>query len=92
MSQEHNLSLQTPQAPPGNQETWITAAEAASILHLSLSAVLHRASLGKLPVKIPDSAPFTYNGLQNYLIHLEALPQKAQLEFLRNHLPPSADS
>lgn len=89
MSQEHNLSLQTPQAPPGNQETWITAAEAASILHLSLSAVLHRASLGKLPVKIPDNAPFTYDGLQNYLIHLEALPQKAQLEFLRNHLPPS---
>ena len=89
MSQEHNLSLQTPQAPPGNQETWITAAEAASILHLSLSAVLHRASLGKLPVKTPDNATFTYDGLQNYLIHLEALPQKAQLEFLRNHLPPS---
>lgn len=86
MSKTNNLSSQISQ---GNPETWITAAEASSILHLSLRTVISRASSGKLPARIPNDAPFTCDGMQNYLIHLEALPQKAQLEYLRNHLPPS---
>ena len=74
--------------PPSQQtaastETWITAAEAASILHLTLHTVLNRAASGKLPVRIPEDMPFTYDSRQNYLIRLEGLPQKAQLEYLR---------
>ena len=89
MSKNNIPSTQIPQSPPGSPETWITAAEAASILHLKLKTVLNRASSGKLPAKIPDDIPFTYDGRQNYLIRLEALPQKAQLNYLRKHLPPS---
>lgn len=66
-----------------------TASEAASILHLSLRTVLNRAASGKLPSKIPDDIPFTYDGRQNYLIRLEGLPQKAQFEYLQNKLPTS---
>lgn len=43
-----------PQAPPSSPETWITAAEAAAALHLSLRTVLSRAASGKLPAKIAD--------------------------------------
>lgn len=80
--------------PPSQQtsastETWITAAEAASILHLTPRTVLNRAASGKLPARIPEDMPFTYDGRQNYLIRLEGLPQKAQLEYFRRHLPDS---
>ena len=59
--------------PPSQQtsastETWITAAEAASILHLTPRTVLNRAASGKLPARIPEDMPFTYDGRQNYLI------------------------
>ena len=76
-----------PQAPQSSPETWITAAEAAAALHLSLRTVLSRAASGKLPAKIPNDIPFTYDGKPNYLFRLEALPQNAQLQYLRNHLP-----
>lgn len=33
--------------------------------------------------------PFTYDGMQNYLIRMDGLPQIAQLEYLRSHLPDS---
>ena len=68
-------------------ETWNTAAEAASVLHLSLRTILNHPASGKLPAKIPDDIPFTYDGRQNYLIHLEGLPQKAQFEYLQSKLP-----
>ena len=42
-----------PQAPQSSPETWITAAEAAAALHLSLRTVLSRAASSKLPAKIP---------------------------------------
>lgn len=76
-----------PQAPPSSPETWITAAEAAAALHLSLRTVLGRAASGKLPAKIPNDIPFTYDGKPNYLFRLEALTQNAQFQYLRNHLP-----
>lgn len=76
-----------PQAPPNSPETWITAAEAAATLHLSLRTVISRAASGKLPAKIPDDLPFTYDGKPNYLFRLEALTQNAQLQYIRNHLP-----
>lgn len=76
-----------PQAPPSSPETWITAAEAAAALHLSLRTVLSRAASGKLPAKIPNDIPFTYDGKPNYLFRLEALTQNAQFQYLRNHLP-----
>lgn len=89
MSKKTISPTQLPSAPAAMPETWITAAEAASILHLSLRTILNRASSGKLLARIPEDIPFTYDGKQNYLIHLESLPQKAQLEYLRNHLPSS---
>ena len=58
-------------------------------MHLSLRTVLNRAASGKLPAKIPDDIPFTYDGRQNYLIRLEGLPQKAQFEYLQSKLPAS---
>lgn len=51
-----------PQAPPNSPETWITAAETAAVLHLSLRTVLSRAASGKLPARIPDELTFTYDG------------------------------
>lgn len=77
----------SPQAPPNSPETWITATEAAAALHLSLRTVLSRAASGKLPARIPDDFPFTYDGKPNYVFRLEALTQKAQLQYLRSHLP-----
>ena len=76
-----------PQAPPNSPETWITAAETAAVLHLSLRTVLNQAVSGKLPARIPDDLPFTYDGKPNYLFRLEALTQNAQFQYLRNHLP-----
>lgn len=79
MSNNPNISISgsppPPRQPEVDSETWITASEAASILHLSLRTVLNRAASGKLPSKIPDDIPFTYDGRQNYLIRLEGLPQ-----------------
>jgi len=75
------------QAPPGEKTTWINAAEAASVLHLSLRTVVNRAAAGKLDAKASEEIPFTSDGKQNYLIRLESLPQKAQLDYLRTHLP-----
>ena len=93
MSNNPNISISgsppPPRQPEVDSETWITASEAASILHLSLRTVLNRAASGKLPSKIPDDIPFTYDGRQNYLIRLEGLPQKAQFEYLQNKLPTS---
>ena len=57
--------------------------------HLSLRTVLNRTASGKLPTKMPDDIPFTYDGRQNYLICLEGLPQKAQFEYLQSKLPAS---
>lgn len=67
--------------------TWISAAETSSILHISLSATLKRAKAEKLPAKISDDIPFTSDGKENYIFLLEELPAKAQLEYLHNHLP-----
>ena len=58
-----------PQAPPSSPETWITAAEAAAALHLSLRTVLSRAASGKLPAKIPNDIPFTYDGKPAHSFH-----------------------
>lgn len=70
MSNNPNISISgsppPPRQPEVDSETWITASEAASILHLSLRTVLNRAASGKLPSKIPDDIPFTYDGRQNY--------------------------
>ena len=82
-------SSPSPQQSQTAPEIWITAAEAASVLHLSLRTVLSRAASGKLPARIPDDMPFTYDGKQNYLIRLEGLPQKAQFEYLQKGLPAS---
>ena len=58
MSNNPNISISgsppPPRQPEVDSETWITASEAASILHLSLRTVLNRAASGKLPSKIPD--------------------------------------
>ena len=75
---ENNLSV-----------TWISSAETASLLHLTVRTVLERTASGKLPSKISEDSPFTIDGKQNYLINLQSLPQKAQLQYLRNHLPVS---
>ena len=69
------------------KNTWISAAEASTILHISLSATLKRAKAGKLPAKISEDIPFTSDGKENYIFLLEELPVKAQLEYLQNHLP-----
>ena len=76
-----------PQQLENAPETWITVSEAAAVLHLTLRTVLNRAASGKLPARIPDDMPFTYDGKQNYLIRLEGLPQKAQFEYLKKRLP-----
>lgn len=85
----NNLNHSKSGVSPSFPETWITAAEAATILHLTLRTVLSRAASGKLPARIPDDMPFTHDGKQNYLIRLESLPQKAQFHYLRSHLPDS---
>lgn len=85
MSAEHVTNAHH---PPAQTETWISAAETAQLLHLSLQTVLSRAVSGKLTAKVSEAAPFTCDGKQNYLFRLEDLPQKAQLQYLRNHLPP----
>ena len=89
----NNLNPSTSGASPSPQqletapETWITTSEVAAILHLTLRTVLSHAASGKLPAKIPDDIPFTYDGKQNYLIRLEGLPQKTQFEYLQKRLP-----
>lgn len=50
-------SSPSPQQSQTAPEIWITAAEAASVLHLSLRTVLSRAASGKLPARIPDIPP-----------------------------------
>ena len=45
-------------------ETWISPAEAAAILHLTLHTVLSRVASGKLLARIPADMPFTYDGRQ----------------------------
>ena len=67
-----------PQTPPNSPETWITAAETAATLHLSLRTVLNRAASGKLPARIPNDLPFTYDGKTSYLFRLEALTKNCQ--------------
>ena len=42
--------------------TWISAAETASLLHLSTRTVLNRAAAEKLPAIVPDDIPFTADG------------------------------
>jgi len=83
-----NLSESPPHAEANTPVTWISAAETASLLHLTTRTVLNRAAAGKLPAIVPDDIPFTADGNQNYLIRLESLPQKAQHQYLRSHLPP----
>ena len=88
---QSHLSATRAQSPPTAEEkhpaTWISAAETASLLHLSKTTVLNRAEAGKLPAIIPEDIPLTADGDQNYLIRLEALPHNAQLKYMRCHLP-----
>ena len=82
-----NLSESPPHAEVNAPVTWISAAETASLLHLTTRTVLNRAAAGKLSAIVPDDIPFTADGNQNYLIRLESLPQNAQHQYLRIHLP-----
>lgn len=90
MSNNLNSSTGAPPSPrqlENAPETWITASEAAAVLHLTLRTVLNRAASGRLPARIPADMPFTYDGKQNYRIRLEGLTQKAQFEYLQKRLP-----
>lgn len=92
MSSNLNPSTGAPPSPQQLEnapETWITASEAAAVLHLTLRTVLNRAASGRPPARIPEDMPFTYDGKQNYRIRLEGLLQKAQFEYLQKRLPAS---
>ena len=56
-------------------------------MDLSLNTVIKRAKSGKIPAKISEEIPFLNDGTENYLIRLEALPQNAQLRYLRTRIP-----
>ena len=75
-------ALPSPQQLETAPETRITTPEEAAILHITPQTALSRAASGKLPAKIPDDMPFTYDEKQNYLIHLEGQPQKAPFELI----------
>ena len=68
---------------PIEQETWITPAEAS--LAMDLNTVIKRVEKGKITAKGNDAAPLLNDGIQNFLIRLEALVQNAQLSFF-NHI------
>ena len=71
--------------PPTTPETWITPAETANATCLTLRTVINRAEKGKITAKGNDAAPLLNDGIQNFLIRLEALVQNAQLSFF-NHI------
>ena len=56
-------------------------------MDLSLNTVIKRAKSGKIPAKISEEIPFLNDGTENCLIRLEALPQNAQLRYLRTRIP-----
>ena len=85
-------ALPSPQQLETAPETRITTPEEAAILHITPQTTLSRAASGKLPAKIPDDMPFTYDEKQNYLIHLEGQPQKAPFEYLQKVFQPAMRS
>lgn len=66
---------------------YISVADAAILLKVSPSTVIKRIEKGTLPAVIPDDMPFTYDGKRNYLILLNALPQRLQYRYLYSRLP-----
>lgn len=85
-TQQNPAPVPSPCIPP-TPETWITAAQAASILHLSVQTVLSRAQKGHLQARIPDDLPLTQDGKPNFLIRLESLPPSAQLAWQKQSIP-----
>ncbi|GHU79651.1 hypothetical protein AGMMS49992_31880 [Clostridia bacterium] len=68
-------------------ETWISAAEAATLLPVSVHTIIRRVKSGKLDGKPSESAPFSSDGSENYLIRLERLPQDAQYRYHFQNVP-----
>ena len=82
---EETESIISSASPPNEPETWITPAEASLAMDLSLNTVIKRVEKGKITAKISNGMPLLNDGIQNFLIRLEALVQNAQLSFF-NHI------
>lgn len=69
-------------------DVWITAAEAAALMDLSIATVLRRIENGKLRAKADPAVPYNSEGKPNYLIRLKHLPSSAQLKWHKSQLAP----
>ena len=62
--------------------TWISTAEAATLLKIKPQTVTDRIKKGTLTGKRSPELPFTADGKENHIILLESLPEKAQLAYM----------
>ena len=68
-------------SPSAEPATWISVAEASTLLKVRPSTIINRIQNDTLQGRRSDDLPYSYDGRENYLVLLEALPQKAQLAY-----------
>lgn len=65
--------------------TWITAAEASVLLHISLKTVIKRIRNGVYQGKISKDLPYSQDGKPLFLLALESLPGPVQRQYHQRH-------